>query len=95
MIAFYVVCLGAAIYWFFYVGFIERIRRRHPSTYASLGLPTEMDSEFSVAYRRLWAFIFRFEFRHLGDRYLTLYGFSLLVSGLALLVFSVWFVYAQ
>lgn len=94
MRAFYVVCLGLAIYWFFYVGFIERIRRRHPSTYASLGSPTEMDSDFSVAYRRLWAFIFSFEFRHLGDPHLTLYGFSLLVSGIALLAFSVWSVYA-
>ena len=94
MRAFYVVCLGLATYWFFYVGFIKRIRTRHPSTYAYLGFPTEMDSELSVAYRRLWAFILSFKFIHLGDRYLTLWGLSLLVSSIALLAFSVWSVYA-
>jgi hypothetical protein len=82
--------LGIAIYWYFYTSFIQRIKTHHASIYISLGSPTEMDSNLSVSYNRLWEFLLHFEFIRLGDRCLALFGFGVLGMSLLLLFFFVW-----
>lgn len=82
--------LGIAIYWYFYTRFIQRIKTHHGSIYASLGSPTEMDSNLSVSYNRLWGFLLHFEFTRLGDRLLALFGFGVLGMSLLLLFSVVW-----
>lgn len=82
--------LGIAIYWYFYSRFIQRIKTHHAAIYASLGAPTEMDSNLSVSYNRLWGFLLHFEFTRVGDRLLALFGFGVLGMSLLFLSFFVW-----
>jgi hypothetical protein len=82
--------LNMAIYWYFYSAFIQRIKTNHPSVYTSLGAPTEMDSNLSVPYNRLWGFLLHFEFLRLGDRRLALFGVGMLGASLFFLLFFVW-----
>ena len=74
------VLAALAVYWHFYVEFIERLRLKHPAIYASLGKPTELDSELSVSNSKLWAFVLGLGFRSLGDRRLGFLGFGLIVA---------------
>lgn len=74
------VLAALAIYWHFYVKFIERVRLKHPAIYTFLGNPTELDSELSMSNSKLWAFVLGFGFRSLGDRRLSFLGFGLIVT---------------
>ena len=87
---FIAVSFGIAIYWYFYTGFIQRIKTHHSSIYASLDSPTEMDSNLSVPYNRLWGFLLHFEFLRLGDRRLVLFGFGVLGTAFFFLFFFAW-----
>lgn len=79
----YVLIPGAvsvSIYWYFYTGFIEHLRLKHPAMFISLRMPTELDSNLSESNRKLWAFVLGFEFRSLRDRRLNFLGFGLIIT---------------
>ena len=79
--------LGIAIYWYFYTSFIQRTKTHRAAIYASLGAPTEMGSNLSGSYNRLWGFPLHFEFTRVGDRLLALFGFGVLGMSFLFLCF--------
>ncbi|MBD3812087.1 MAG: hypothetical protein IE917_07665 [Betaproteobacteria bacterium] len=89
-VGFFAFAIAIAIYWFFYTNFIERLKLRHPLIYASLGSPSEMDSNLSASFNALSGFTLKLQFLKLGDKYLAFLGCGLLGSWLVFLLFFIW-----